>query len=272
MTPWDSGTYDSGFWDSDALQNTNPQPQKPKRMKRQAYYPTKFAEQILWLMNFFQKLPAYAVTLGVAPAALAAIIADCRWLIYVLGSWLPAVRAFAPACTDAATAAQTGPGTALTALTAFTAPPPPAAGNGLPAVVPVLTGALDRLFAFVQTIKDSAAMTEAIATDLGVIGSTTTPPPPATLQPVIKATINGDHVDLRWSWDGQHDHVDLLHIQVDRHDTKGFVDLVHDTTPNYTDTTPFPAPLTKWDYRAIWNVNGAPIGQWSATVSVAVGG
>lgn len=270
--PWDSGTHDSGFWDSDLLSNPNPQPQKTKRMKRQAYYPSKVAEQILWLVNFYQKLPAYAATLGIGAPALAAIIADCRWLIYVLGSWLPAVRAFAPACTDAAAAAQTGDGSALSALTPFTAPPLPAAGNGLPAVVPVFTGGLDRIFGFVQTIKDSAAMTDAIATDLGVIGSTSTPPAPATLQPSITATINGMQVDLRWSWDGQRDHVDVLHIQVDRHDGKGFVDLVHDTTPNYTDTTPFPAVLTKWDYRAIWNVDGAPIGQWSATVSVAVGG
>jgi hypothetical protein len=50
------------------------------------------------------------------------------------------------------------------------------------------------------------------------------------------------------------------------------VDLVHDTTPNYTDTTPFPATATVWKYRAIFQVNGAPIGQWSAVVSVAVGG
>ena len=270
--PWDSSAWDQGFWDSDLLSNPNPQPQKTKRMRRQAYYPTKIAEQILWLTNFFQKLPAYAATLGAAPAQQASIIADCRWLIYVLGSWLPAVRAFAPACTDAATAAQTGPGTSLSALTTFTAPPLPAAGNGLPAVVPVFTGALDRIFAFVQTIKDSAAMTEAIATDLGVIGSTTGTPAPATLQPVIKAIVNGNQVDLPWGWNGQRDHVDLLQIQVDRHDGKGFVDLVHDTTPNYTDTTPFPAVLTKWDYRAIWNVDGAPIGQWSAMVSVAVGG
>ena len=31
--------------------------------------------------------------------------------------------------------------------------------------------------------------------------------------------------------------------------------LTYDTTPGYTDTTPFPATLTKWKYRAIYRVD-----------------
>jgi hypothetical protein len=45
-----------------------------------------------------------------------------------------------------------------------------------------------------------------------------------------------------------------------------------DTTPNYTDTQPFPAAPTKWTYQAIYRVGDQRVGQWSAPVSVTVGG
>ena len=53
---------------------------------------------------------------------------------------------------------------------------------------------------------------------------------------------------------------------------KGWVVLTYDTTPGYLDTTPFPAALTKWKYRAIYRVDDHQVGQWSAEVSVNVGG
>ena len=36
------------------------------------------------------------------------------------------------------------------------------------------------------------------------------------------------------------------------------------------DTTPFPAAPAKWTYRAIYHVDDAQVGQWSAPVSVTV--
>jgi len=54
--------------------------------------------------------------------------------------------------------------------------------------------------------------------------------------------------------------------------SKGFVMLTFDTTPNYTDTTPFPATPTKWTYRAIYRVGDSRVGQWSKPVTVTVGG
>ena len=89
---------------------------------------------------------------------------------------------------------------------------------------------------------------------------------------LFTAIVVANHMDIGWGWGGHSAFLDLLQIQVDRSDAKGFVDLVHDTTPNYTDTTPFPATLTKWTYRAIYHVNDAPTGQWSNPVSVVVGG
>ena len=46
--------------------------------------------------------------------------------------------------------------------------------------------------------------------------------------------------------------LDMLEIQVDCGDGKGWVFLTMDNTPNYTDTAPLPATPTKWKYRAIY--------------------
>ena len=51
----------------------------------------------------------------------------------------------------------------------------------------------------------------------------------------------------------------------------GWQVLTFDTTPGYTDTAPFPATPTKWKYRAIYRVDDAQVGLWSAEVSVTVG-
>ena len=60
-------------------------------------------------------------------------------------------------------------------------------------------------------------------------------------------------------------------IQMDR-GTGGFVLLTIDTSPNYTDTQPWPATKTIWTYKAIYRAGEAQVGQWSQPVSVTVGG
>lgn len=244
----------------------NQPPTQLKKMKRQAYYPSRAADQIVWLENFRNKLPGYKAALGLSDPQAAAGVADARALIYVLGSWLPAVRNYAPACTTAANDAMTGDGQSLLVLPVFT---PPALPSG---VTMVNSGALDRIFALVATIKDSSGFTEAIGTDLGVIGAGTTAPDLNTVQPVLGAKVNGTRVDITWNWGGNAAHLDMLELCVDRGDGQGWRPLAHDTTPNYTDTAPFPAVLTRWKYKAIYHVDDAPVGLWSAEVSVTVGG
>ncbi len=48
--------------------------------------------------------------------------------------------------------------------------------------------------------------------------------------------------------------------------------LTHDSTPNDIDTAPFPSAPAKWTYKAIYRVGDTQVGQWSAEVSVTVGG
>lgn len=49
--------------------------------------------------------------------------------------------------------------------------------------------------------------------------------------------------------------------------------LVMDTTPGYIDTNPLPAASVKWKYRSIYCIGESPpVGQWSDTVEITVGG
>ena len=251
-----------------------PQPKtkpKPKPMKRQNYYPLATGQQIQWLNNLAAKLAGHAAALGIDPTDCAARIADARWIVYIIGSWLPAVRAWTKACTEAAALAQSPDGPNVMALPVFVPPPLPAATpGGLPAVVAVEEGALDRIFALVQVIKEADDYDASIAQDLGVLGASEQGPDFTTLAPELKASLIAAGVRLLWGWLGFGGWLDLCEIQVDR--GNGWETLIFDTDPNYTDTTPHPAALTKWKYRAIYRTGETRVGQWSAEVSVTVGG
>ena len=245
---------------------------KHNKVKHNSFYPTSVPEQIIWLTNFFNKLIGHAATLGITPLICAAAVADARWLIYLLGSYQPAQRAWSKSNTDFIRAAQNGTGDTVMVLPAYNAPPLPPADvpNDLPAVVPVKPGALKRIFSLIQVMQESDAYGDAIATDLGTVGTVTALPDMETIQPEFKVRIIGGQVFLDWGWDGNGAFLDMLQMQVDR--GQGWVDLAYDTTPGYTDTTPFPAALTTWKYRAIWRVGDAQVGVWSAEMGITVGG
>jgi hypothetical protein len=134
-------------------------------MKRQNYYPSRIAHQAEWLENFRLKLGGYEAVLELEAAVVTAAIADARWLVHVLLSWLNAARAFAPACTEAVEDALTGTGNDPFILPVFTPPALPAG------VVPVNPGALNRIFALVQIIKNKAGYTDSIGDDLKIVGA-----------------------------------------------------------------------------------------------------
>ena len=75
-----------------------------------------------------------------------------------------------------------------------------------------------------------------------------------------------------WGWDGNAAYLDMIELRVDRDDGRGPVFLANDTTPGYTDSTPFHAKPTKWTYTAIFWLNDRAVGQWSNPVSITVGG
>lgn len=236
---------------------------KAKPMKHQDYYPVRQADQAVWLENFANKLPGYATALGLTNAERDAAVADALWLDYILTTWLPALRAFTQACTAANTQAQKGTG-GLLALPVF-APAAPAAG-----VVPRLEGSLTRIFELVVKLKVNTACTPAMCEDMRIVGATETPPDFTTFRPELALRVLAAGVFIAWTWLGKGKWLDSLEIQVDR--GTGWQILTFDTTPDYTDTHPFPATLTQWKYRAIWRVDDGSVGLWSEVLTVAVGG
>ena len=239
---------------------------KGKKMKHDRYYPERQADQIAWLMNFRDKLAGYATALALASGTVTSAVADCGWLIYVLNQWLLEARAWLKSCTGAAQTAQTGTGSGAMTLPTFTAP---AMLNGVTAQAP---GALTRIFALVQSIKKSGKCTDAIAAALRIVGTEATAKDLSTVMPILKAKVSGAEVLIDWGWQGMRAWLSSCEIHVDRGDGHGYVLLTIDTTPKYTDTQPFPSAKTVWSYKAIYRADDAQVGQWSAVVTVAVGG
>lgn len=243
------------------------QTRKHPRMAKQTYYPTSAAAQVIWLGNFAIKLPGYVTPLGLTALQGTNGVEWALTVSYCLGTWLPALREHGKAATAAVQAAQFGDPATNIALPVFTAP-------DLPEDLAALgkNGALNQLFALIQTIKASAGYTEAIGQDLGIIGAGETPPDFATLQPQITATVTASAVEIGWGWQGYGAFLDQCEIQVDRGDAAGWQLLTIDTTPGYGDSAPHPAALTRWKYRAIYRVGDLRVGLWSAEASVTVGG
>jgi len=136
----------------------------------------------------------------------------------------------------------------------------------------VAPGIEARFRALVQKIKGSPNYNVAIGDALNIEGAQQIPPDLTTVQPVLTLTLNGNHVEVGWGWQGNVAYLDQCEIQVDRGDGKGYVLLTFDPTPGYTDTTPLPTTPAKWTYRGIYRVGEAQVGQWSSPVSITVGG
>lgn len=153
-------------------------------MIHQNFFPSRLAQQAIWLNNFKGKLPGHNATLGLPAGEVTAIVGDCLWLIYVIGSWLGALRTFGQSGTQYLTLIQTGTvGASPLAAPIFNVPAIPV---GTAAVIP---GALNRLFDFVQKIKAVAppGYTDAIGEDLGIIGPEENPDD----HPVPKFSLEG---------------------------------------------------------------------------------
>ena len=133
-------------------------------MKRQDYYPGRIGDQVNWLDNYGIKSNVYGLTLDLTADEIIDTVKDAKWGNHVLGTWLTSVRAFAPSTTDAVDDVLTGTGSADMVLPTFV---PPALPAGVVAVPP---GVLNRIFAIVAKMKLSPNLTEAIATDLRIIG------------------------------------------------------------------------------------------------------
>ena len=211
-------------------------------------------------------MPRYASALGLTVAQVAAAVADCAWLVYLLEAWLPEERAFDQGCTEILRRARSGSGDEAMCLLTFNAPALP---DGVSAVAP---GAQERIFALVRELKRSGKCDDIIGADLGIAGSAAAGPDLSAVEPVLKANVSGDGVRLKWGWQGRRVWLSSCEVHVDRGGGAGFVLLMVGTRPGGVDKHPFPATRTAWSYKAVYRANDSEVGRWSPTVSVAVGG
>jgi len=215
------------------------------------------------LMTFKTNIGSYATVLGLTPAEINGQAADALYFGYVL-----AVRQLMQNAAQQWTAWKDllrGGG------------PLPNTGTpvapGLPASVTAVAPGIELRFrSLVKQIKAHAKYNTAIGEALGIEGAQQMGPDWTVLQPEISAKRTGDQVLVGWGWGGHRASLDMIELQVDRSDGKGFLLLAYDTTPGYTDTTPLPSTLTQWTYKAIYRKGDQRVGLWSKEVSITVGG
>ena len=215
------------------------------------------------MRTFKLSVPGYAVILGVSPAQVTAQAADADYLAYVVACH-QTMQDAAQQWTAWKKLTRAGGTTSATGAPVMAT---------LPAAVPVVAPGVEARFrALVKQIKASVNYNTAIGDALGIEGAQQAAPDLATLQPVIDVELSGGRVLVGWGWGGHSACLDLIELQVDRGDGKGYGLLADDTTPGYTDTAPLPAMPAKWKYRAIYRVGDQRVGVWSKEVAITVGG
>ena len=215
------------------------------------------------LQTFKTNIGGYAATLGVSAAQVAAQAADADYFGYVVACQ-QTMQNGAQQWTAWKSLTRAGGSTPATGT-----PVAPVLPSPVPAVAP---GVEVRFRALVKLIKASPSYNAAIGTALGIEAAQSVAPDLTTIQPDIDVELSGGQVIVDWNWGGNSAYLDMIELQVDRGDGKGYGLLAYDTTPGYTDTAPLPATPTKWKYKAIYRVADQRVGLWSNEVSITVGG
>jgi hypothetical protein len=231
-------------------------------MQRQKYYPSRIADQIVWLSNYADKAPDYLTAVGMGALG-TPTVTDARWLIYVLGLWLTDVRSFNRAATEDIELALAGPGSgAPMVLTEFTVPGLP------PNTTPVEAGALTRIFKVVAQFKEATGYTTAMGEDLGVIGAEDTADHPTPKYSLALGQGAGCQcVDISFT---KYTHQGV-YIESKR-GTGNWEFVAIDTEKPYTDDRPLsnPAQPEVREYRLRFWDKGTPNGPWSEVQKITV--
>ncbi len=231
-------------------------------MKRQPYYPKASAQQLVWLANYANKVGAHATELGLDATE---TIADAKWLIYIMGVWLSNVRSFAQNATAYIAIGQKG-------LTGGSTWPTPAFVNTTPpaGTVAVAAGAENRIFKFVQNIKDAPDYTVNIGEDLWLIGPPVTngqPSPTFTLKLGQGESCQCVEVNFqKFTHEG-------VTIESRRAGEEDFSFLGNDTSRPFVDNRPLlvPGQPEVRAYRLRFWDKGEANGDWSDTGDITVG-
>ena len=230
-------------------------------MRKQRYFPSRFADQVRWLLHFLHKLPAYAELLALTEDELADACADAGWAAYLIGPWQFGAGLFPKAATAALRHGLHGTGDGT--LPTFTPPPLPEG------IVPRPAGALDRLFHFIAVLKLRHGFTKAIARDLGIFTlATPAPALPRFLLRVESGPDGGPVVVITFFKYGRK--AVTIETRTGDGPTTTFCPII--ATP-YCDPRPLLTPNQpeRRSYRLRFFQDDAPIGDWTPWRQIVVG-
>jgi len=230
-------------------------------MAKKPYLPANDDGKVIWLLNFANKLPTYALKYGITPAEVADITASeeytSYWFLYLkqFAEYLVKVTAFKNELFNGVPAG----------VTAALEPVPPTAGAPPPAVEP---GVFGRATSIGNRVKKHKNYVISDGQDMGLEGPLITVDL-VNIKPVLKMTLVAGRPRAGWKKQG----MSALEIHVMR-DNVSYVFLAIDTTPDYEDTFALPAAgqSAVWKYKGIYLLKDVRVGQWSDEVSVTVRG
>jgi hypothetical protein len=214
------------------------------------------------MQTFKSNITGYVATLGLTTTQVSDQAADADYFHQLLANH-DLMRNDARQWTNYKNFLRTGTGIIV--------PGEPAAPVFATTVAAVAPGIEPRFRDLAAIVRANPNANQPMLLALGLEGAEETGPDMGTIQPNFKVTVSGGAVQIGWSWQGQSAFLDMIRLEVDRGDGKGFVLLAMDTTPGYTDTMAFPAAPAKWTYRGIYCVGDSEVGQWSNPTSVMVG-
>ena len=230
-------------------------------MSAKPYFPRIEAAQIPWFGNLKLKItnPTNLSALGITTTEAGLVSSTCTLFIYLLETYLPAVRTYGESWTALVGQLRKG---VLGSLVTLPSPPSwsPPTGSGTPTA-----GALTVLFDMIARWKTAPGYDDSIGQDLGIIGASIEP---STAAPELSVSTSPDGITLRFL---KHGHMGI-HLESRRQGAETWAFLAIDTDSPYLDNRP---PLTpgqsEWrEYRArYWD--GTPVGDWSGAVRANVG-
>lgn len=223
-------------------------------MSKRSFLPPTDGEKNDWLENFAAKLPGYDTKYAIPTADVTDTANGSAYFDYWF-KYLNQYRGYISKLVAFKNELATGTVTSVE-------PGPPV----LPAApTAVASGIITRAVSIAQRIKNHNNYTVADGMDMGIEGDEVTVEDPNTLKPAITVRlVDGGHPEIVWKKKS----ADALRIEVDR--GSGFVFLVTDTIPNYTDMAALPTGAAVWKYRCVYLIDDSQVGQWSDIVSTTV--
>lgn len=230
-------------------------------MAKDFYLPRKESKKVIWLNTFANKIsqpgstePTVGEDLNLTAAEVAQTVDDAAMFAFCVQNQ-DSFKDEKESRTQYKNRA--GYGTESAPMEPYPTSPPVSP----PTVVP--EGVFKRIPDLVGRIKKSPNYNTTIGEDLGIIGDEQEFDP-NELKPLLELLVLGSGVLVKW----QKGFAEGLRIFVDR--GSGYILLAMDTEPDYLDTVAMPATAATWKYKAIYEIDGEEVGQFSDEKEVQV--